>query len=301
MTGIEGVEISDEGYVFQTEQSVKEDLWIKNQPLLADGKFENLAADVSRLRIPVVQFSNVPTENIMNIMECVIQDNPEFCFPSSYSIIKSNDGTPLYISGYYQKAATIIEDINTCKEQAVSAVAIKIESEMGRKIDPSTAKTLPVADKVKIVKAIHDYIVETGNPGSVSCTKGRPAPYIWQSTMYSVFDAKQQGLCEGYAQAFNYLVRLYGIESITMTGEGFHRSSLPATSRDSELTAGGHAWNAVYFYDVNDAVKYEDASNWSPIDVFWDEPLHENSIMKTAYNEEEIKVLRFLKSLPRST
>ncbi len=312
LTGIEGVVVSDKGYIFQTEQSVVGDLWILSQTLKPnddpdfDYFFENLTNDVSCLHIPVVQYSNVPTENIMNIMECVIQDNPEFCFPSSYSIIKANDGTPLYISGYYHKDK-IAADMESCISHAREEVASRVNKSIESMREEPVNDLLPlrnVAEKVEVAKIIHDYIVETANPGSIPCPNGKSCegcsscpggeskPFLWQSTMYSVFDAKQQGLCEGYAQAFNYLARLYGIESITMTGEAFYNSPLSTDPQNPELIAGGHAWNAVYFGDVNDAIEYKKASNWSPIDVFWDEPLHENSIMKTNYKENETKVLQ---------
>lgn len=95
-------------------------------------------------------------------------------------------------------------------------------------------------------KAIHDYMIKT---------------YSYD-TSYSMFNVeelllKKKGVCQAYADTFQLLLDLVGIECLTQVGIA---------------NGGGHAWNIVKL-----------DGEWYNVDVTWDDPISNVDILRYDY------------------
>lgn len=221
--------------------------------------------DIGLLRIPLVQFPELTQQSVRHAFERVTQDSPEMCFPFFplsaanevfMPVIALEDGYSFLYSFF--PTAQKREEINATIAAAVEAVKAKVYEVHGVK----AGDALTEDQKRKVAKTIHDWIIINSNYNGEIVT-------YWQPTMYGVFNPAISASCEGYTQAFNYLVRLYGIEAVTLTGIAYY-----GWDGESYNISGGHAWNAVNLTDEYGAYS-ADASKWAALDVYWDVPSHE--------------------------
>jgi hypothetical protein len=106
-----------------------------------------------------------------------------------------------------------------------------------------------VSDQFLKAKTIHDWICDNIAYDTGMFFSGRVSAQDYASVL-----KKKQAVCSGYANLFNEMARLAGIESIGINGysKGFGYSGQIGRNTD-------HAWNAVYI-----------SNKWYLIDVTWD-------------------------------
>lgn len=211
--------------------------------------------------VPLVQFGSMQQSEIAHAFERVRLDNPILC------------AMPLSQIGfvYDEERSNILYAYFIRITEAASKKLINLIAKATRSIDkyvkeftsPNSSET---ENKIVTAEIIHDYIIWHNEPATVTIAGAGYTPLYYQPTLYAALDPNKRALCDGYTQAFNFFARAYGINSIAMSASVTH---------DGE-SAGGHVWNVVNFGDYG--VYSADPSEWSPIDVYWDEPLHELEI-----------------------
>lgn len=219
--------------------------------------------------IPLIQFGNMEEQQIINAFARVRNDNPKLCCPpiGPNALTKDENGKVIYAQCIFQTEATI-KGIDALIKQAT----IEVDDLVADTLNINIGDSLDESQKKKVAKVIHDYIVIKSEPAISGATAGNWKINPWRATLYGVLDPNQRALCDGYAQAFNFFARMYGILALIMTGKVYVEND------DGLLEAvGGHAWNTVCFtadygtYPTNSA-------EWTAIDAFWDEPLHEENL-----------------------
>lgn len=110
--------------------------------------------------------------------------------------------------------------------------------------------------KRNVVKVIHDYLVRYNIYGS-STTAYTGNQIAWSALSNHVTEP----VCAGYARAFSYLCTLWGISSLIVPGY---------VDNGSE---GNHMWNEVH-YGQKKIKDCTSSSDWSEMDVTWDDPSH---------------------------
>ena len=109
-------------------------------------------------------------------------------------------------------------------------------------------------EKKLVVKVIHDYLVRHNIYGS-STTAHTGNQIAWSALSNHVTEP----VCAGYARAFSYLCTIWGITSIIVPGYVESESN------------GNHMWNEVS-YKQKKSYQCTSASEWSEMDVTWDDP-----------------------------
>jgi len=128
--------------------------------------------------------------------------------------------------------------------------------------------------KERVAQIIHDYIIENANT-IVTGDGGMPmSPTYYMPIIYGVLNNKYKGLCDGYAQAYNCLLRKYGINAISSSGVVYTDDK---STSSPELVPAGHIWSNVNISD-DYGIYPTDVNKWIPIDVYWDEPIHEKGL-----------------------
>lgn len=268
-------------YTDGTVEVYETELTKYSEPFMADDPELGLdAAGVSRdeasyLCVPVAQFG-ITSEELKRVFDRVRNDNPALCCPPLSDVfIAKNEEKALFAFPMFQTEKTI-EKINALIEKASNEIDAEVKTLSSLALKPNTPNW-----RAAVAKIIHDYIVIRANPALVPGAEGNWQITVWQGSAYAVLDnnygtgdpnAGQRALCDGYSQAFNLLARKFGIVSLVATG---------VVSKNG-TEAGGHAWVVANFYESYDTVRDEDgkwleteADSWTPIDVYWDEPLHE--------------------------
>lgn len=110
-------------------------------------------------------------------------------------------------------------------------------------------------EKKLVVKVIHDYLVRHNTYGS-STTPHTGNQIAWSALSNHVTEP----VCAGYARAFSYLCTIWGITSLIVPGYV-----------DGEGDGGNHMWNEVSYLHKK-ASQCVSASEWSEMDVTWDDP-----------------------------
>ena len=112
------------------------------------------------------------------------------------------------------------------------------------------------------IKMVHDYLINNINYDTT----------ISKDNIYNIYGALVNGqcVCEGYAEAFKYILDQMDIPCVLIMGEG----------RNSKGNIESHAWNCV---QIN--------SKWYAIDVTWDDPV----IVGTGYVTNSMRYQYFLK------
>ena len=141
--------------------------------------------------------------------------------------------------GYGADGAYIIKDIviryTNTKEEADARLA-----EVNEKIDDIIAKNItPEMTELEKALNLHDYLVL-----NTSYDLNQSVPDLYDG--YTAYDILMcgNGVCEGYAQAYNMLLEKAGISSIMVTSDSMN-----------------HAWNLVNI-----------DGEWYHVDVTWDDP-----------------------------
>ena len=239
------------------------------------------------MRIPVEQFqikessySETKKESILyTICQRIMMDNPLILFPfypsenrEPVAAIKNEDGYYRYIYSVVPTKEKRAQAIDICKEQIENIVKKVKETYC---INPGDDLSVAAIEhglsdalmRVRVLKVIHDCIVLHANMNGTE--KGD-----WMPTPYAVFDTTYKGNCTSYTMAFCAVARLYGIEAINMTGIGW----IDANADGKYELTDDHAWVAVRISGEPYGTYPEEASKWTCIYVYWDEPLHETKI-----------------------
>ncbi len=257
-------------HYFETELTERNKEWFDN---LASNPFDYIKNNLSDRSeatcfcIPLVQFGDMSDEELKYAITRVAFDNPAFCFPpvSSVIIVRNGDDKAMYCWCIYRTEATA-QKTAVLIDKATKSID-KYVQQMAANPDPA----FEYHNKRSTAEIIHDYIVLNANLRTGP--DGEYTPNYIMPTMLAAIDPNRRAACDGYTQAFNYFVRLYGINSIAMSADIYH---LVDGAYEAE---GGHIWNIVNFGKYG--VYSDDPAQWSPIDVYWDEPLHEEKIRPT--------------------
>ena len=215
-------------------------------------------AEAAWFCVPLVQFGSVEQSVINHAFERVRLDNPILC------------AQPLSMIGYYydEENGNIIYAYFIYWKEAVAQRLTNLIETAKKSIDKYVELFANDSNrKLRTAEVIHDYIILNNDPATVTIEGAGFTPQYYMPSLYAALAPNRRALCDGYTQAFNYFARLYGINSLAISAKVDHVVGDTVTPR------GGHIWNIVNFgqYGVYSA----DPSEWSPIDVYWDEPLHE--------------------------
>lgn len=110
-------------------------------------------------------------------------------------------------------------------------------------------------EKKLVVKVIHDYLVRHNDYGS-STTAHTGNQIAWSALSNHITEP----VCAGYARAFSYLCTIWGITSLIVPGYVETESN------------GNHMWNEVSYLQKK-ANQCTSSSEWSEMDVTWDDPV----------------------------
>ena len=110
-------------------------------------------------------------------------------------------------------------------------------------------------EKKLVVKVIHDYLVRHNDYGS-STTAHTGNQIAWSALTNHITEP----VCAGYARAFSYLCTIWGITSLIVPGYVETESN------------GNHMWNEVSYLQKK-ANQCTSSSEWSEMDVTWDDPV----------------------------
>lgn len=263
--------------VYETELTKHSTPFMEGDPELGLATAGVSRDEASYLCVPVAQFG-ITNEELKRVFDRVRNDNPALCCPPLSDVfIAKNEEKALFAFPMFQTEKTV-EKINALIEKASTEINTEVKLLSGLEHRPNTPKW-----RAAVAKIIHDYIIVRANP-DISSTKGGQGNRMivpWKASAYAVLDnnygtddpmAGQQALCDGYSQAFNLFARRYGIVSLVATG----MVSQNGTGAD------GHAWCVCNFYETYETILDENGqwretepNRWTPIDVYWDDPLHE--------------------------
>lgn len=229
--------------------------------------------------IPLIQFPHLEWAYIDSIAFRVKEDNPELLYqhwpndPTKGLYPYERYDGDLYALGsngdfLCLKSIVPTEEGAAAAMEVVSAAVETIKNKLADKYGIVAGDKLDLQKKLIVTKVIHDYIVTVGYSGDD--VEGKFVHY-YANSMHSVFTPEMKANCGGYTQAFNYVARMFGIESIYMSGTAYVDKDVNGTI-DSQ---GGHTWNAVRLSDDPYGSYPTDPKKWSCIDVYWDEPNHE--------------------------
>ncbi len=244
------------------------------------------------LNIPLVQFPNLTQQRLKNMLYRVKEDNPDLLYtrmPNTSFLLHDYEGDiyGMGVDGGYSCVYSMEVSNERADEmmETVNAAVNTIKEKLAQVHGIAVGQSLSVAQKVTVAKVIHDYICTFAH-GQYEA-EGQDASNYWTSILYSVFDPELKSRCSGYTQAFNYVARMYGIESIYMSGIGYLDTNSDGDYADYGEN-GGHAWVAVRLSDEPYGTYPSDASKWSCIDLYWDEPTHEAVVSGVAQSRDDV-------------
>lgn len=113
-------------------------------------------------------------------------------------------------------------------------------------------------EKKLVVKVIHDYLVRHNIYGT-STTARTGNQIAWSALSNHITEP----VCAGYARAFSYLCTIWGITTLIIPGYVETESN------------GNHMWNEVSYLQKK-ANQCTSPSEWSEMDVTWDDPTFED-------------------------
>ena len=122
-----------------------------------------------------------------------------------------------------------------------------------QKFTSNLTRLTPI-QKRNVVKVIHDYLVRHNIYGT-STTPRTGNQIAWSAMSNHVTEP----VCAGYARAFAYLCTLWGITSLIVPGY--------VATEDN----GNHMWNEVSYLQKKSS-ECLSSSEWSEVDVTWDDP-----------------------------
>lgn len=180
----------------------------------------------SLLRMKQVTISTLSEEQADLAFQCVLNDHPEIFYVSGYHIIKKTmDGSTVELS-FYGEYTLSKEEVEQRQKQ------------IDAYIDTFFANLWNGMDEYEKVKAVYDYLI-TNTTYHLEVADNQ--------NICSVF-INGQSVCQGYAEASQYLLLKLGLEATVVTGK---------------VSDGNrHAWNLV---KVNGSYYYMDPT-WGDAD-----------------------------------
>lgn len=180
----------------------------------------------SMLQMKQVKISTLSEEQADLAFQCVLYDHPEIFYVSGYHIIKKTmDGSTVELSFY--------GDYTLSKEEIAQR-----QKQIEAYVDTFCSSLWDGMDEYEKVKAVYDYLI-------TNTTYNLEAPD--NQNICSVF-VSGQSVCQGYAEATQYLLQKLGMEASIVSGK---------------VSEGNrHAWNIV---KVNGAYYYMDTT-WGDAD-----------------------------------
>lgn len=178
----------------------------------------------------VFVYENIESDRIFEIVRLVISEHPEI-FWSKGDCTYSNSGKLIFNYPYTHREA---QEKNTLIEKKTREIIENINLS---------------GDEYERSLAIFDYIVK--NTSYDNSATNKPDEFFEASTIEGVF-LNGKAVCSGYSRAYQYLLSLAGIDSITITGEAKTPNGYSS-----------HAWTAqeadgeIYFTDVTWGDSYE--------------------------------------------
>ena len=214
-----------------------------------------------------------------SVYKCVLLDHPEYYFVSN-TLVNGNIGSVYFLTllcdpDYADGSA------RTTYNNLITAYDAAVKQELEGQTNP-----------LQKVKKIHDYITThaeyafkkiDGNYVKynevthsyvpvINKTDADPDDSTFAHNLLGIVK-NHEGVCESYAELFQYLLKNNGIESIMVTGDAW--TSYPRIG-DGE----SHAWNYVKFnYEVGGEI----ISKWYGFDVTWDDPVPDTPGLKDDY------------------
>ena len=155
---------------------------------------------------------------------------------------------------YYVKIAAVAEDPGNFA--AMNQKLVNARSRLISSIPELRSTTSPVEREALIHDAIIDNVSYFYQTASVSS----------YHTCYTAYGALVEGsaVCDGYAQAFAYVLEALGIDAFVVTG------GAGDTEGEASQPGQGHAWNMVKFGSG--------ATSWYEVDLTWDDADDDNDI-----------------------
>ena len=195
--------------------------------------------------LSVLEKENGQTEMgkcFQSAVEAYKYDNPELFYidPNKMNLIveKTVKGKLVTYNVYITSKESTYLINGLSNEKEVNAAINELNTEIKKIISNKTN------DDYDNVKLAHDYLVDNLEYDQT----------IARQNTYNIYGAliEKKCVCEGYAEAMQYILECMGIESVYVTGIGV----------DSDGNSENHAWNYV-----------ELDSKWYAIDVTWDDPI----------------------------
>lgn len=197
-----------------------------------------------RLRVAVLSYDRVIEVSDINIsnsrkneiVECFMADNPQYFWVSgSYGLSGRGDIELSFSDGEVEDNAGF-GNADSLKIDARRKTFNQVVFDIVSSINPN-------ASEYEKELAIHDYITQTTKYDK----KAEVNPFA-NGVMDSAYDAygvivEKRGVCNGYADAFQYLCYMVGINSNVIFGNA-------------------HVWNTVQI-----------EGEWYQVDVTWDDPI----------------------------
>ena len=121
------------------------------------------------------------------------------------------------------------------------------------------------------IQKIHDYIV-THSQYAFKADGETPDDSSFAHNLLGIV-VNQKGVCESYAELFQYLLNKNDIYCILVTGDAY--DELPAIGEGE-----AHAWNYV---KLNYSIDGETVSKWYGFDVTWDDPVPNQPLPRYTY------------------
>lgn len=178
----------------------------------------------------VFVYENIASDRIFDIVRLVLSEHPEI-FWSKGDCTYSTAGKLIFDYPYTRRKA---QEKNTLIEKRAREIIEEIN---------------PTGDEYERALAIFDYIVK--NTTYDSSATNESEKFFEASTIEGVF-LNGKAVCSGYSRAYQYLLSLVGIDSITITGNAKTPNGYSS-----------HAWTAqradgeIYFTDVTWGDSYE--------------------------------------------
>lgn len=208
------------------------------------------SAIYQRIRAALTEYNNticfsgkITHDTITEAVDMLRKNDPDIFWLNGYSILSDSKHTEIEFRTLNEYTPSQLKTMHTALISAADNIIEQI---------PENGSDY---DKILFV---HDYLIHNtvyDSPGAASVKNG-----IWGTSYGCLVNSK--AVCQGYAEAFMYIMNRIGIESGITHGE---------TDDDK------HAWNYV---------KLDDEYYW--IDVTWDDPIDENS------NEDNLRYTYFL-------
>ena len=176
-----------------------------------------------------IEVPGADLKKIENVWTCVLSDHPEYFWLNGATKIVSHE--PVIGDDY-----STVRPARYCDKEEQKERSAQIDAA----VQAYLSQIPEDADDYERIRRTYEYIIETTDY-DVNASDNQ--------SIYSVF-ARRRSVCAGYAKAFQYLMKVQGIDCIYVTG------------RITE-TGESHGWNIVKCND-----------HWYQVDVTWGDPVY---------------------------